>query len=856
MSDPTPRVLPVRTSLQRRRDAGMTLPELLITVSLMGLIVTVLAMSVIVTLRQAPGTQDRVDLARQEQSINFDMPKDLASAESIDTTASASPCGTSCPSNVALDGSNAVLLTWTATRPNSSGTGTVTVTTNVSYYFGPSDEPGRFELRRVECTSTDGGAWTCDVRAVLSDLDGPPGGAPFQPGFTEPTWIIQVSQPLKADAVNEDDFVAQDSSAAKDANRVVVTITGSGTYSGGSISQIAITAGGTTRNTIPADSTFNAPTFEQAISKCGGPVTLVLDTSGSVGSAGITQVRTGAREFVKAFAGTPTQITIVTFSSRSNVLGAGLPRPDGTPTSSWTRDFDLTDPAQVEQLIGPPPHTGGLISSIPNASGSTNWEDGVFRTFFEPNGNLQRRLPERVVFFTDGEPTLERIRDRATPGVLVAGAPPEPAPGYQRWRWDGDEWVKDQVNGTVWSTGSIYSQVAFDRADYLVDQVRGSVSLIGVGVGGITTNSSEWVQNPGARYDIRYERGYRQYKQIITTYQRASNIRYQQRISGSWQDISWSTFFPNRNNTTSFRVRYDNHPTGNWSNVSQSTYDSRNFLAANSHLDGYRIVTSEQWITKGMYDANNNPAASPPSADGWIDAGRQWVTSDADAMDWELDLSITADGGGIRPVNVPSPTGAYAEEPDTEWEDNSTILARLVAGGDNYIEATFDSNGLATNAASANLYLLPSFSALSNALFSIAMAECGGTVTLSTKLNGGNAAPDPFTFQNSRVWTVGTPPVELDYPPTVVTTSPAYKTRTFSFDMSDGLPRTVEIIPHDLSSLIGYSPASTPWSCKAGITQLAPPNMEPVVIPGEPWTGVRLRVAPNTAISCTLNVTR
>ncbi len=846
MSDPTYSALPVRTPLQRRRDAGMTLPELLITVSLMGLIVTVLAMSVIVTLRQAPGTQDRVDLARQEQSINFDMPKDLASAESINTTASASPCGTTCPSNVVLDGSNAVLLTWTSTRPNPSGTGTVTVTTNVSYYFGPSAEPGRYELRRIECTSTDGGAWTCAVRIVLSDLDGPPGGAPFQAGFTEPTWIIQVSQPLKAEAVNADDFVEQDSSAAKDANRVVVTITGSGTYSGGAISQIAITAGGTTRNTIPADSTFNAPTFEQAISKCGGPVTLVLDTSGSVGG-NITQVRTGAREFVKAFAGTPTQITIVTFSGRSSVLGAG---------SDWTRSFDLTDPAQVEELIGPPPHTGGLISGIPNASGATNWEDAMFRTFFEPNGNLQRRLPERVVFFTDGEPTLERMRDRATPGVLVAGAPAEPAPGYQRWRWNGSSWVKDQVNGTVWSTGGIYSQVAFDRADYLVDQVRGSVSLIGVGVGGIETNSSEWVQNPGARYDIRYERGYRQYKQIITTYQRANNIRYQQRISGSWQDISWTTFFPNRNNTTSFRVRYDNHPTGNWSNVSQSTYDARNFMSGNNHLDGFRIVTSEQWISKGMYDANNNPAASPPDSDGWVDAGKQFVTNDADALDWELDLSITADAGGVRPVNVPSPTGAFAEEPQVESTANRTILARLVAGGDNYIEATYDANGFSTNAASANLYVLPQWDRLSNALFSIAMAECGGTVTLSTKVNGGNAAPDPFTFQNSKVWTVGTPPVELEYPPTVVTTSPAYKTRTFSFDMSDGLPRTVEIIPHDLSSLIGYAPASTPWTCKAGITQLSAPNMEAVTIPGEPWTGVRLRVAPNTAISCTLNVTR
>jgi prepilin-type N-terminal cleavage/methylation domain-containing protein len=845
MSDPTRRIAPVRTQLQRRRDSGMTLPELLISISMIGIIVTALSMSVIVTLRQAPGTQDRVDLARQEQSINFDMPKDLASAEEVDKSPSASPCGSSCPSNVALDGSNAVMLTWTTTRPNASGTATVEVITNVSYYFGPSSEEGRFELRRIECVSENGGAWSCNTRVILDDLDGPPGGAPFLPGSTEPTWIIQVSQPLKADATSEDE-VEVDPSAQKDANRVVVTITGSGTFSGGAISQIAITAGGTSRKEIPADSTFNAPTFEQAISKCGGPVTLVLDNSGSVGS-NISQVRAGAREFVKAFAGTPTQVQVIIFSSTASVLGAG---------GEWTKYYDLTDPAQVEALIGSgPDYTGGLIGGSWGSQGSTNWEDAMFRAFFDANGNLQKKLPERVVFFTDGEPTYERLRDRGSPGVLVNDAPPLPAPGYTKYRQTGsNSYVVDMVNGTLYSTGREYSQVAFDRADWLADQVRGTVSMIGVGVGGITTNSSMWVQNPGARYDIRYEQGYRQYKMGTTTYQVAKGLVYQRWTGSSWQNVSYSTFYPNRN-SSSYRIRWDGYPGVTWQSTTKSTYDARNFLSGNDTADGYRYVSSEQWITKGLFDANNT-GSSPDTADGYWDAGKQKVYSDGDAMDWELDLSLTADGGGIRPVEVYSPTGAYAEEPDAQDTANDVILARLVAGGDNAIRATYDAEGYATNAASANLYILPSWDKLSKALFSIAMAECGGTVTLSTKLNGGGAAPDPFTFQNSGVWTYAEPPASLEYPPTVVTTSPAYKTRTFTFDMSDGLPRYVEIIPHDLSSLTGYSPASTPWSCKAGITNLTAPNMEPVTIPGEAWTGVRLKVAPNTAVSCTLNVTR
>ena len=53
-------LLPAR----RHRDAGMTLPELLVSIAIMGLIVTVLASAITVTLRQQSSTEGRLNVAR------------------------------------------------------------------------------------------------------------------------------------------------------------------------------------------------------------------------------------------------------------------------------------------------------------------------------------------------------------------------------------------------------------------------------------------------------------------------------------------------------------------------------------------------------------------------------------------------------------------------------------------------------------------------------------------------------------------------------------------------------------------------------------------------------------------------
>jgi hypothetical protein len=60
-------------------------------------------------------------------------------------------------------------------------------------------------------------------------------------------------------------------------------------------------------------------------------------------------------------------------------------------------------------------------------------------------------------------------------------------------------------------------------------------------------------------------------------------------------------------------------------------------------------------------------------------------------------------------------------------------------------------------------------------------------------------------------------------------------------------------MPHNLSDLTDYTPVG--WSCKSGVTPITGlefPPVNDVEYPG--WTGVRVRVAANQAVSCTLNV--
>lgn len=132
------------------RDRGLTLPEVLITIVILGIVMSVLATALILILRNHGEVTARVDRTRgQQQLVNY-LPTDVASARSIwsgDTDA--------CPG----DGASILNLSW------SEQFGGSTTSVTVSYR---EDDPAR--LLRAVCI--DGaGASQVDIASGYSWLE-------------------------------------------------------------------------------------------------------------------------------------------------------------------------------------------------------------------------------------------------------------------------------------------------------------------------------------------------------------------------------------------------------------------------------------------------------------------------------------------------------------------------------------------------------------------------------------------------------------------------------------------------------------------------------------------------------------
>ncbi len=452
------------------RDRGMTLIELLVSMMVLGTIITVLAASLVVVWRQQPETQARTDVARWEQALALWMPDDLSSASDV----TAEPTDT-CPSADCAFGSNALWLSW------NDGSGE----TIVSYRYGPAPDGETYMLKRVACVGGN-----CTTHTVLGDLAAPLDGngdpIAWSPGDPVPEDVIDVTVPLGVGATADGDT---DNSNLR-AKRVIVSVNGAPGLGGVNRSSIvSFTAGGSRIGDLPKPS-FSGPSFLDAKSGCGGPITLVVDKSGSIGSA-IGSVRDGIRSFVDAFEGTPTQLQVVLFSSEASVLGS----------SGWNKFYDLSEPADVTAL------QGQINSSNISAFGGTNWEEAMFRTFYAPNGqdyttyaDPTAPASELVVFFTDGEPT----RDRTQGSSYHSGGPISS---------NGDlasKWQYTDITTSSNNNGQEFSPRAWKRADIIVDGF--DTRIIGVGVGqafrdtqGSPNEDRSYVPYNGWKRTIRHE---------------------------------------------------------------------------------------------------------------------------------------------------------------------------------------------------------------------------------------------------------------------------------------------------------------------------------------------------------------
>lgn len=437
-----------------RADAGFTLPELVITVMVVGVVMATLSSVVVVVARQETASDGRLNNARSEQTLGMWMPADLASASSVDVAASASPCGTQCPSTSATEGSNMVMLSWqTMLAPGAPPT---MQTTNVSYRYVQGADS--WKMVRVQCDRPTAGNWSCTDKVVSHNIAAPPAGTSFVAGQTYPSWAVNVSRPLDPIDPGTGTTVPADESLAKNATRVTLTVHGGSTHSGssGGLKNVAITAGSTKIvGDLDVGNMDGAPSFGAMRSRCGGNFGLIVDSSGSIGSS-MSSIRTGLTTFVNSFQGTPMKIQLVDFDSYGRIVG-------GANNGKDPRWYDMLVESDVTALKNG-------INGI-SAAGGTNWEEGFYRMFRDNSGAQQAILPDTVLFFTDGAPTFERLVANSASGPLNPPA---------------DQGFPD-------SNGSAYSQEAFFRASYIAALYRDiTTKFIGVGVGPVVDTTMPW----------------------------------------------------------------------------------------------------------------------------------------------------------------------------------------------------------------------------------------------------------------------------------------------------------------------------------------------------------------------------
>jgi len=312
---------------------------------------------------------------------------------------------------------------------------------------------------------------------------------------------------------------------------------------------------------------------------------------------------------------------------------------------------------------------------------------------------------------------------------------------------------------------------------------------------------------------------------------------------GDWRTTDEAYYLLNNTNTTStdgYRtITSYSAPFAEWNSVSVADFLANNTTSDDS--DGWRGTvnysapfTNWESVTQSAYNSGNT---TPDALDGW----RANNIYSAPYTNWETTTEALYTANNTTSTNSDGWTAVKVyEQPYTFHEavtsfnrPNTQILAQIVSEGATV--PAVPQGGPYTNAAVADLYVLPNWNQFAGALNAMALAECGGTVTVQTKVGTASAA-DPFTYQNS---------VDL----TIATTSSLYRSGTFDFDLSGGASVSADITPLNVSGLTNYEPVS--WSCKSGGA-----NYPFVATPisGSPWSKITLTVAPNQAISCVQTV--
>lgn len=387
----------------RRRDAGLTLPEILISITISGMLIVAISVAFSVMLRSEGGATTRLAVSKDVTFIQTWLPLDLSSAlETTDSPAEADVKATlaNLPApipNMAYNGDLPGTNVITIVRPDLERSYRYYV---VAYrYAQVGDE---WQLMRYEIRNPGGPDEDIKVVGVAHELPPPEDMDTWVDGTERPTHAVTVTSRNQVilRPIGEDITVTFDS--------------GDEFTTGG--------AGLSAENVLPTDYSGQLIDPSAPPSRCGGRLAIVLDTSGSVPKQhGGNDLESAAVGFLEAFTGTPTYMQVIGFDYDSYVMTSDdgnfgtyfsmlndpavieaaktritdLPDQDGT----WTKNSNEHLPIHWEQMLP----TG-------SSAGATNWEAGLWDAVMvhDPSKALHARQPDLIVFVTDGEPNRAR----------------------------------------------------------------------------------------------------------------------------------------------------------------------------------------------------------------------------------------------------------------------------------------------------------------------------------------------------------------------------------------------------------------------------------------------------------------
>ena len=358
-----------------RRDRGFSLPELLIAMTVSGILVSALAMAFSVIVRSQSGSQQRIAESKDVTFVQTWLPTDLSSA----TQTWIEPV-LPFPFNTALPGTNVL----TMARPDLQTGGAYLIMYRYEELPGRGWIMARYRVDNPGCPTPypvvgncDGGAETVKRIGVAYELTPPP------PGWTPdqaPTHAIEVTRR------NGGSTYGAGSDARPVGEDVKVHFKSGTIYIAGGSGLSA----GQTIDPNPQE----IPDPVAPPSRCGRRILIVVDQSGSISSAGATgTVQNAVTSFVQGFQGTPGQMSVVGFNENIRQISG----PYGTYYDT------LNDSSgKMAQLVN---------TTIPGLSfsGSTNWHAAIQSAYAVPaaGGDLEYHdyVPDMVVFVTDGDPT-------------------------------------------------------------------------------------------------------------------------------------------------------------------------------------------------------------------------------------------------------------------------------------------------------------------------------------------------------------------------------------------------------------------------------------------------------------------